>query len=202
MKKNREARDIHGPQVIDVIRKHFGADDQERRILAEVGVFKGELTEYLLEQLPNWTVIMVDCWDAIPVDPNYIASGDSCATMPREEMRAAKDLALNRTGRWADRRRIYQGGTLEMADAIRRDFGPASLDAAFIDADHTYKAVLGDIYAYSAVIRPNTGLMFGHDYGAPRDVRGIWGVKRAVDEYGNFLHKKICVGNHKVWWYE
>ncbi len=60
--------------------------------------------------------------------------------------------------------------------AAARLFGPGSVFAVFIDAEHTYDAVRADIAAWRPAIVPG-GYISGHDY--------LWDpatVKRAVDE--------------------
>ncbi len=58
-------------------------------------------------------------------------------------------------------------------------------DFVFIDANHTYEAVHGDITAWYPKVRPG-GVMAGDDYGN----EGFPGVKQAVDELLS-LHPKF-----------
>ncbi len=74
-----------------------------------------------------------------------------------------------------------------------------SLDFAFIDADHTYKAVKADIHAWWPKIQPD-GILCGHDYGYKKDRRGIWGVSKAVNEFAERLKIEVRTGEGHVWW--
>lgn len=53
---------------------------------------------------------------------------------------------------------------------------PAIVDMVFIDADHSYRAVLDDLRLWEPRARK---LVCGHDYGGPRTP----GVEKAVNEY-------------------
>ena len=47
---------------------------------AEIGVFRGVLSKYLLEKLPNLTLLMVDRWEAVEEDHEYRTSGSTIAS--------------------------------------------------------------------------------------------------------------------------
>ena len=61
-------------------------------------------------------------------------------------------------------------------------FDDGSVDCLFIDAGHSYEAVIKDIEAWLPKMKTN-GIMAGHDYTA-------WdGVNKAVDEKFGKIHK-------------
>jgi predicted O-methyltransferase YrrM len=66
----------------------------------------------------------------------------------------------------------------------------ASMDWAYIDADHTYDAVLADLEAYWRILKPG-GLLAGDDYG----LMGWWGdgVTRAVAEFARVHQVQVTV---------
>ncbi len=74
-----------------------------------------------------------------------------------------------------------------------------SLDFAFLDADHTYDAVRNDLARWWPKIKSD-GILAGHDYEAPRDKRGHWGVKRAVDEFASEMRIPLSIERHSLWW--
>ena len=71
---------------------------------------------------------------------------------------------------------------IDFINILREDSGQAAswfedktVDFVFIDANHDYEHVCGDIRSWLPKIRPG-GILAGHDYGEP------CGVKQAVDE--------------------
>lgn len=66
-------------------------------------------------------------------------------------------------------------------------FMPNSVAAIFIDADHTYDAVLADLKAWYPKLRPG-GLIMGHDY-VPTHPNSKDHVVKAVDEF--FAHDAV-----------
>ena len=79
-----------------------------------------------------------------------------------------------------------------------RNFADDALDFAFIDGNHLYESVQGDIFAWWPKIRAG-GLLAGHDYGVYGDANGKWGVRRAVDEFAAALRCGVDVGRDGVW---
>ena len=69
------------------------------------------------------------------------------------------------------------------------------LDFVYIDAEHTYNAVIEDIILWYPKIREG-GIIGGHDYGH----LNFPGVKKAVDEYFSRFNYKINLDESGVWW--
>ena len=132
-----------------------------RTRVAEIGVASGNLSEVLLA-LPFVDLTMVDQW----------------RTRPGRDVHAAMAGAVRRTEFAADRRTVVVAKSTAAAGLF-----PAGLfDLVFIDADHRYEAVRADIAAWRPRVRRG-GILCGHDYFSPRNAKGQWGVKRAVDEW-------------------
>ena len=69
------------------------------------------------------------------------------------------------------------------------DVTDGSLDFVFIDADHTYPAVVADIAAWWPKVKPG-GWIGGHDYGKPE-----FGVTGAVNEFATMrAHMRVEPG--------
>lgn len=147
---------------------------------AEVGVFAGATTSYLLARFPGLHLYAVDLWS---VRPRLDRVGFQ--TWEGRDLQAVRKTFDQRTRPFRDRLTILERDTVEAASSVP----DGSLDFVFIDAEHTYEAVLADIAAWRPKLRPG-GILSGHDYGHPR----FPGVKRAVDE--------VCVVNVRetVWW--
>lgn len=141
---------------------------------AEVGVFAGELSRLLLKR-EDLKLVMVDSWATSSPDGAYAQSGDFHAGLNQLSQDAFKQCAEQST-RFAGARRTFLPMTsLEAAAAIP----DASLDFVFLDADHSYEAVLADIAAWLPKVKPG-GFLSGHDY--ENTEYPAFGVKRAVDE--------------------
>ncbi len=75
-----------------------------------------------------------------------------------------------------------------------------SLDAVFIDADHSYSAAKADLHFWWKKVK-NGGWILGDDYS-----QAVYGVKRAVDEFVNqydlgleFLYKENGLHNYPIY---
>jgi predicted O-methyltransferase YrrM len=76
-------------------------------------------------------------------------------------------------------------------DTVVLGDGAETFDAVFIDADHEYGAVRGDIEQWSGLLKPG-GLLCGHDYHPAYP-----GVVKAVDE---LVGSKLKKGPGTIWW--
>ncbi len=164
---------------------------------AEIGVWKGEMSEHLLRLLPYVFLIMVDQWEpGLECSKSYRQSGDWLSRQTRQKMQRAKREARHRTDFAADRRAIWHATSLEAAQTAEA----ASLDFVFIDAEHTYEAVTADIEAWLPTIKPG-GLLSGHDYSPPgeRSPKGWPGVVQAVDEFVEHSGLTLDRGEQATW---
>jgi hypothetical protein len=162
---------------------------------AEIGVLCGETSAHLLTELPGLFLYMIDSWEATPADSSYRRSGDACARFRTEQHELNRKTAESVTTFAAERRTLLQMSSSQAAMQIP----DGSLDFVFIDADHTYEAVQADLATWWPKLRINA-ILAGHDYQAPRDRRGHWGVKRAVDEFCAAQNLALKVERHCVWW--
>ena len=173
----------HAKSLITLLTDHFG---KVKRITgAEIGVWRGELSECLLTQIPRLTLYMVDPWESLDVvNPTMRKHLD--------EVIAAREEAESRT--CMRRRVVYQMTSLQAASDFTRL--KKQVHFAFIDACHMYESVRDDNAAWFPLVKPN-GIICGHDYNGVGDRRCGWGVKRAVDEaFGDMV--QALPGN--VWW--
>lgn len=152
------------------------------RSYAEIGIWRGDNLKAILDLCP--------CLDALfGVDqytPYSLKDGSTCSATDLKELneikRSLKDLFLNK-----DKVRFLFMPSQEAA----RYFLDYSLDIVFIDGNHEYTQVKGDILAWLPKVRSG-GIICGHDYCDYYD-----GVKRAVNEC--FLSKEIEIKDFKVW---
>jgi len=165
---------------------------------AEIGVAAGATSAWLLESFEELHLTMVDAWQEWPEGHPYRESGDRCASLDANGHCRNWLTALAETEFAADRRRVLRGDSVEMA----REIEPYSCDFVLIDGDHTCSGVRRDLAAWENRVRRN-GLLCGHDIDHPRDLKGIWGVRRAVEEYAQTVSGKLVVDSRAtLWWFE
>jgi len=75
------------------------------------------------------------------------------------------------------------------------DYKDNSIDIVFIDADHSYNAVIQDVNCWLPKVKKN-GILAGHDY----ITQYHHGVKKAIDQIfkKNISVKKTCWIYHKI----
>ncbi len=152
---------------------------------AEIGVWKGEMSHGLLSSDIRLFLYMVDNYH--PTDKLKDVFDDTS-----EALR----MAWSRTEFASHRRCMIIRDSVVAATM----FGTHELDFVFIDADHRYEYVRDDINAWARVVRPG-GIVAGHDYNGPNDRRGVFGVKKAVDEHAENVGVAVEVLPGRVWHY-
>jgi glycosyltransferase involved in cell wall biosynthesis len=155
---------------------------------AEIGVDRGSLAGYLLRELPNLSLYMIDTWAMFPEDSSYAKSGDGVIT--RTQAQRDEDLVTTmRVTKNASTRRCIMQCTSEEA---AKEILDGSLDFVFIDADHSYEGVTDDIKRWKDKVRSGGFLCF-HDYGMEIWYPD-WGVTSAVDEFAKSLGQAVDRG--------
>lgn len=149
----------------------------------ELGVKEGRFSAWLLEQCPTLYMFGVDLCqprqqrDRLGYETYDDWDWDDILREQKENMAAV-----------SDRFELIVSDTVKAADK----FEDQSVDFVFIDAEHTYEGVSGDILAWRRKIRPG-GILCGHDYNPNKD--RFAGVVKAVDEIG-----PITTEPDSVWW--
>jgi predicted O-methyltransferase YrrM len=154
------------------------------RTIVEVGCYQGRSTRALADHCPG-TVYAVDPWQGYyPQDDGAPAKWLDCDA-------AGRAFGANLADHLLTGKVIAIQATFEQAMPELKRRGLCGLaDLVFIDGDHRYEEVLGDISRALSFVRPG-GTIAGHDY-RHKD----WpGVKRAVDEaVEGFMLE------HSIWW--
>ena len=132
--------------------------------IVELGAWKGRSSAFLVVEAynksPKIEVHIVDTWGGNPFDGSQDQSND------------LYDKFISNMSLLA---RPYQAYRMTTNEAVGF-FKDESLDAVFIDADHSYGAVKMDIENWMPKVRKG-GILAGHDYNS------AWpGVIRAVNE--------------------
>lgn len=173
----------HARQVISLLHVYFGTGAFKG---AEVGVFRGHTSREILQAFPLSELIMVDSFNDHEIgrvnrrkewSPGQVAiEAESVTEFARE------------------RRTLMKMESLQAAARIPN----LSLDFVFLDASHYYEDVKNDIYAWWPKIKEG-GLLIGHDYGGRLDRKGVYGVRRAVDEFVGTYHYTRIQCKFLVW---
>lgn len=148
---------------------------------AELGVKEGRFMSYLMGEFPDLHMIGVDLFAPRPLKerPGY-------ETYDEWDWDGILDELKINTDPFVGRFELIQKDTRAAAQEIEDD----SLDFVFIDAEHTYEGVSGDIEAWARKVKPG-GIVSGHDYNEQK-WPGVW---RAVNEYC-----KPKTGGDAVWY--
>lgn len=162
--------------------------NKPHRIGAEIGVWKGYTTQYLLKHLRSiGQYYAIDPWT---LNNDYKNSMNSESMKKQAENIEKVFNTYKRNVREFKERVITIRKTSEEASFLIED---ESLDFVFIDGIHTYEYVSKDIKLWLPKLKDG-GLLSGHDY--EREDGNSTGVKKAVDE----IFPKIEIGSNNVWW--
>jgi hypothetical protein len=150
----------------------------KRGVCAEIGVWKGDFSERILEVVRPTRLHLIDPWQAVFGEAYEGARYGGELAEGQAEMDAIYASVLARFER-ERRAGVVEVHRLPSAEAAER-FRDGELDFVYIDGNHRYEFVKADLEAFSRKVRPG-GLVAGDDYG----VAGWWedGVTRAVDEF-------------------
>jgi hypothetical protein len=157
-------------QVLDLVPR--GA------VCAEVGVWKGNFSQRILEVVQPSELHLIDPWRAFGGDDYEGARYGGKLEQGQAEMDAVHESVLRRFAaeRSAGVVHVHRMLSLEAAAALP----DGRFDFVYIDGNHRYEFVRDDLAAFAPKLRPG-GVLAGDDYG----VEGWWenGVTRAVDEF-------------------
>lgn len=134
--------------------------------VAEIGVAEGRFSLEILEWRVKPVLYMVDRWQHMP---NQKGDASNSQEWHNHNLRGA----IDRVAPYVDRAIVLQGNSVVMAEKVA--FGV--LDLVYIDADHSYQGVLGDLHAWYPRVKPG-GYIALHDYENPN-----YGVKAAVAKF-------------------
>ena len=161
---------------------------------AELGVADGTTLEFLMRTCPELKMLGVDVWNERAARPGKTFSNEKCR---------CKFCAATKESR----RRLTMEQREQRARGIAEKYGRAKLlkvttnqasrtvsdgafDFVFIDADHSFEGVSGDIADWMKKVRPG-GRLIGHDF-------NMESVRSAV--YGQFSGEQVNEEDDHLWW--
>lgn len=142
---------------------------------AEVGVYRGCMSNALFKLIPGLRLFMVDRWLVYTKEERVASPKTRIARIKQERVWGKIKAAALKVAA------AYPGAVVIEDDSVAAatQVLDGSLDFVFIDGDHSYEGVKRDVLAWLPKVKPG-GWLMGHDYGGKPD----GGVKRAVDELG------------------
>jgi hypothetical protein len=160
----------------------------------EIGVQRGDLSVQLLKGC-NWTLLyLVDPWATYADCHPYYKSGDTVARLSMREQQDNYQTTLSVTAFAGEKVKVVRDFSYNAVKQI-----PGEVDFVFLDANHVYEFVKRDLELWWPKISV-AGIIAGHDYGSPRDKRGIWGITKATHEFFGPKGLEISLKSGKVWW--
>jgi hypothetical protein len=114
---------------------------------AEIGVYRGLYSKWLLRYIPGLHLTGVDLWEIYTGYKDYNQSDIIEAKKEAEGIYKGKNATL------------IQGWSHDVVKTIPDE----SLDFVFIDGNHAYEYVVEDIAKWSKKVRKG-GIVYGHDY--------------------------------------
>jgi hypothetical protein len=174
----------------------------------EIGVFRGDFSQQILQAWTGKSLILLDPWRHLV---EYLDSWN----LSDEEMEENFKITVTKLTPYKGRVKILRMRSEEAVRAI----DDASCDFAYLDANHSYHATNRDLKLWFPKLRAG-GLMCGHDYfdaiaddqlepilgtptvSLPKERLTSYGVKSAVDEFAQRINAKIRVTEEKFpTWY-
>lgn len=142
--------------------------------IMEIGVYKGDYAEYILDYLNPNKLTLIDSWE----DTN-IMSGDKDGN--NVETINGSYLYQNVLNRFKNNENVL----ILRQPSYTVNMQESSVDMIYIDADHSYEGVKQDLNLALKWSKPG-GWICGHDYSmnyAKAQNHYDFGVKKAVDEF-------------------
>ncbi len=151
----------------------------QQAIVAEIGVFKGDFSQAMLDQTNPVVLHLVDCWQG----------KDALEHLEIVRQRFSNEIAVGKV-------RLHR----EKSIAALEQFPENYFDWVYLDTDHSYATTAAELVCCARVVKPG-GIIAGHDY-----VTGNWnggvryGVVEAVNEFcvrENWTFKYLTAETHR-----
>ena len=166
---NHFYQNIQGWMDFENLYSHMVNEAHHLSHFVEVGSWKGKSAAFMCVEIANsGKIIRFDCVDTWQGSDEHQAGGafEDHDCVNGELLTRFQENMAPVTGRF--------NTIIESSVQAAQRYANCSLDFVFIDADHSYPAMIQDITAWLPKIKPG-GYLAGHDY--------YWaGVKQAVDE--------------------
>jgi len=159
---------------------------------AEVGVFRGQHAQCILNTLNMGRLYLIDPWEDYQKWEGDHTAGKWSG---KGEKVSGEEIYQDAHQRFKDRENIT---ILKMPSLIATkcfktlNLPDDELDFIYIDGEHSYAAVYEDLHAWWPIVKTG-GVLAGHDY-------NMGAVKIAVDEFAKEMNIKIQTGYGADFW--
>ena len=136
--------------------------------IAEIGVFKGEFSKFIFNELKPKKLFLIDLF------VGYAGSGDKDGNNMQFTHLENEYQLLTEFFSKNNEVKIHKTTSIDFLNSV----GDESLDLIYIDAEHTYESVSKELEISFDKIKKG-GHICGHDYVSPR----FEGVVKAVDDF-------------------
>lgn len=160
---------------------------------AEIGVWAGEFSEEIIKKSNFSILFSVDPWKRY--DEKDYEDQDNIS---QELFEQIYNQAVERLKKFGQRSKIIRD-TSRNACSL---FADGTLDFIFIDANHSYGACKDDLEIWWPKLRKK-GVFAGHDYLNGALSTGVYGVKRAVNEFVAKHRQRLyvtCEKDYPAWY--
>lgn len=137
---------------------------------AEIGVFRGDFSEYILTHWKGQRLFSIDAWTH---QGNRLDKSDVSQTEHNQNRRDCE----SRLNQFKARSVVIADFSTSVAGVLDKE-----LDFVYIDAAHDYRSVWADLQAWFPVVKVG-GIIAGHDYKNSFVRKNLVEVKRAVDNF-------------------
>jgi Methyltransferase domain len=142
-------------------------------VCAEIGVYRGAFSYYILKVTKPKLLHLIDPWEAYTdpgLPPKYARENPEQKQMDEIYERVCERYNSPQV-------QIHRAGS----EDITQQFPDNYFDWIYLDGDHRYEGVLGDLKAFHAKVKSG-GIVAGDDYARPKSNWSQDGVTRALDE--------------------
>jgi hypothetical protein len=129
-------------------------------VCAEIGTWRGDFAERILESRRPRVLHLIDPWEHRQEDAYERAMFGGAVHDGQAEMDAIHRSVRERFRSNIERGQVHVQRSRSLDAAA--SFSDASLDWVYIDGDHTYEAVKADLDAYYRAVKPG-GFLAGDD---------------------------------------
>ena len=155
----------------------------------EVGVLTGDYSKHLLTFWKGKKLFMVDTWRKMPGRFAKIPTSTNPAEVEADELRNQLNNmaeAARNVYKFDSRAVLIRETSIQAANL----FPDGCLDFVYLDADHSYQAVMNDIQVWWPKVKAG-GILCGDDYIDGATEFGVFGVKQAVTEFSESLKLQV-----------
>ena len=152
----------------------------------EVGVWKGEFSDFLLSKWKGEKLYSIDPWKNFSSD-EYIDE----MNIRQDEFDKIHNDVVALLSKHANRSDIIRNVSVKAASTFKDN----TLDFVYLDGRHDYEGIKEDLESWHPKVKPG-GLFCGHDYLNTVIGNTHFGVKKAVDEFAEKTQSKVLT-THK-----